>query len=56
MVAIDIDILEIQKRLMEIIEELDEIGITSGLNQQRMALRRERDELLDQLCECYNND
>lgn len=39
----------VQKRLTEVQAELDEIGTTFGLNAERARLRREKDDLLDQL-------
>jgi hypothetical protein len=44
---------EIKGRLTAILAELDEIGVTLGMNQQRVALRAERDELLDALLRLF---
>jgi len=40
---------DIQHRLKDIQAELDEIGPTFGMEPQRRELRREKDELLDEL-------
>ena len=46
---IEINRTAIQKRLVAIQAELDEIGTTFGMNAQRVQLNREKNELLDQL-------
>ena len=46
---IEINTAEIQKRLVAIQDELDEIGPTFGMNARRSQLKRDKNELLDQL-------
>lgn len=43
----------IKARLTEIQAELDEIGNTFGMQQQRLELQKEKDELLDALCSLF---
>jgi len=40
---------EIERRLVEVQAELDDIGPTFGMAARRAALKREKNELLDQL-------
>ncbi len=47
--ALQLSRAEIERRLVEVQAELDEIGPTFGMQRRRSELNREKNDLLDQL-------